>query len=85
MREPHISIKDSSRLVALLEENLATEPEVLAQFQALRASEFKHRSILEELDLGYMEVDLQGVVSRVHPRFLKMTGFSEDELLGTKE
>ena len=84
MREPHISIKDSSRLVALLEENLATEPEVLAQFQALRASEFKHRSILEELDLGYMEVDLQGVVSRVHPRFLKMTGFSEDELLGTK-
>ena len=84
MREPHISSSDSSRLLALLEENLSDNLELVEQVRALRASEFKHRTILEELDLGYMEVDLEGVVTHVHPRFLKMTGFSEGELIGTK-
>ena len=52
--------------------------------KALQASEFKHRTILEELDLGYMEVNLEGVVTRVHPRFVEITGYQEEDLLGTK-
>lgn len=84
MREPHISVSDSSRLLTLLEENLSENLDLVAQVRAIRASEFKHRTILEELDLGYMEVDLEGEVVHVHPRFLAMTGFTEEELVGTK-
>ena len=84
MREPHISMSDSSRLLAMLEENLPDNLDLVAQVRAIRASEFKHRTILEELDLGYMEVDVEGEVVHVHPRFLAMTGFTEQELVGTK-
>ncbi len=84
MREPHISMSDSSRLLAMLEENLPENLDLVAQVRAIRASEFKHRTILEELDLGYMEVGLEGEVVHVHPRFLAMTGFTEEELVGTK-
>ena len=52
MREPHISMSDSSRLLAMLEENLPDNLDLVAQVRAIRASEFKHRTILEELDLG---------------------------------
>lgn len=84
MQRPHISEADSSRLMALLEENLKGREDVLGQLKALQASEFKHRTILEELDLGYMEVNLEGVVTRVHPRFVEITGYQEEDLLGTK-
>ena len=70
--------------MALLEENLKGQTEVLDQLQALQASEFKYRTILEELDLGYMEVDLDGVVTHVHPRFVSMTGYRKEDLVGTR-
>lgn len=70
--------------MALLEENLRGKTEVLDQLQALRASEFKYRTILEELDLGYMEVDLEGLVTHVHPRFVGITGYRQEDLVGTK-
>ena len=84
MQEPHFTAADSSRLVALLEENLKGQTEVIAQLRSLQASEFKYRTILEELDLGYMEVDLEGVVTHVHPRFLAMTGYRDKDLVGTR-
>ena len=62
MQQPHISPADSSRLMRLLEENLQGQTALLSQVEMLRESEFKYRSILEELDLGYMEVDLEGKV-----------------------
>ena len=68
--------------MALLEENLRGKTEVLDQLQALRASEFKYRTILEELDLGYMEVDLEGLVTHVHPRFVGITGYRQADLVG---
>jgi PAS domain S-box-containing protein len=84
MERPHISDSDSSRLMALLEEKLKGQTEVLDQLRALQASEFKYRTILEELDLGYMEVDLDGVVTHVHPRFVDMTGYRQEDLVGTR-
>ena len=50
---------------------------------ALRASEFKYRTILEELDLGFVEVDKDGVVQKVHSRFAEITGYSTEDLVGT--
>ena len=84
MQQPHISPADSSRLMRLLEENLQGQTALLSQVEMLRESEFKYRSILEELDLGYMEVDLEGRVMGIHPRFSAMTGFSASELVGTR-
>ena len=68
--------------MSLLEENLQGQQGMIEQLKALQESEFKYRTILEDLDLGYMEVDLEGVVTKVHPRFLKMTGYAEKDLLG---
>ena len=65
-----------------LEENIKGKPELEALLHALRASEFKYRTILEELDLGFLEVDLEGVILRVHPRFTAITGYAEADLLG---
>lgn len=65
-----------------LEENIKGKPELEALLHALLASEFKYRTILEELDLGFLEVDLEGVILRVHPRFTAITGYAEADLLG---
>lgn len=77
-----MNTQDSSRLIALLEENLQGQQGLLTQLYNLRASEHKYRTILEELDLGYMEVDVKGIIRHVHPRFLSMTGYSSKDLLG---
>jgi PAS domain S-box-containing protein len=49
---------------------------------ALRESEEKYRSILEGMDDVYFEVDLKGDITFVNPSSCKMSGYSEDELLG---
>lgn len=58
------------------EEELQTAQKALAQ------SEVKYRSVLENLELGLMEVDTKGVIRRVYDRFCKMTGYSKEELIG---
>lgn len=47
-------------------------------------SEEKYRSIIENLDLGILEVDMDDRITQAYPRFLKMTGYSEDEIIGKK-
>jgi len=49
---------------------------------ALEQSEVKYRSVLENMDLGLMEVDTKGVIVRVYEGFSKMTGYSKEELIG---
>jgi len=82
MERPFLSHDDSARLMSLLEENLQGQQGMIEQLKTLQESEFKYRTILEDLDLGYMEVDLDGVVTKVHSRFLSMTGYAEKDLLG---
>jgi PAS domain S-box-containing protein len=82
MERPLLTTVDSSRLVSLLEDNLKGQQGVLQQLHQLQESEFKYRSILEDLDLGYMEVDVEGIVVKVHPKFLSMTGYAERDLIG---
>ena len=72
----------SPRVLRDLEENLKAQPDMRKAFQALRASERKHRMLLEELELGTMEVDLKGVIVAVHDRFLAMTGYARKDLVG---
>lgn len=50
--------------------------------KALEKSEVKYRSIIENMDLGLMEVDLDGIITRVYEKFNEMTGYRGDELVG---
>ncbi|MGA9111659.1 MAG: HD domain-containing phosphohydrolase [Smithella sp.] len=50
--------------------------------QKLRDSEDKYRTILEEMDDVYFEVDIKGNIKFVNPSSCKMSGYSKKELLG---
>ncbi len=50
---------------------------------ALRESEEKHRSILENIEEGYFEVDIAGNFTFFNNSTAKIIGYSRDELMGT--
>ena len=52
--------------------------------QALKASEEKYRGIVELAPDGIITVNLKGVITSVNPAFLKLTGYSEDEIVGKR-
>jgi PAS domain S-box-containing protein len=59
-----------------------TEIELEKSQKALEKSEVKYRSIIENMELGLLEVDTKGVIIRVYNRFNEMTGYSGNELVG---
>lgn len=50
--------------------------------EKLRGSEEKYRTILDTLDDGYFEVDLKGNYLFLNDAFCRITGYSENELVG---
>ncbi|MFN6086815.1 MAG: PAS domain-containing protein [Fluviicola sp.] len=50
--------------------------------KALILSEDKYRSIIENLELGLLEVDKQGIIVRAYPQFCLLTGYEPEELKG---
>jgi PAS domain S-box-containing protein len=48
----------------------------------LQESEERYRGILENMELGILELDEEGVISRAFERFCTMVGYEESELLG---
>lgn len=50
--------------------------------KALILSEDKYRSIIENLELGLLEVDKQGIIVRAYPQFCLLTGYKPEELKG---
>jgi len=61
---------------------IQAEKELELARSALTKSEVKYRSVLENMDLGLMEVDLNGLITRVYERFCEMTGYQSAELIG---
>jgi PAS domain S-box-containing protein len=51
--------------------------------EALKQSEERYRTILEEIEDGYQEVDLSGNFTFFNESFCNIFGYSEDELLGS--
>ncbi len=49
---------------------------------ALRVSEEKHRTILETIQEGYYEVDLEGNLTFFNESFRKMFGYPREEMMG---
>ncbi|MBK8654053.1 MAG: PAS domain S-box protein [Haliscomenobacter sp.] len=52
--------------------------------EKIRRSEEKFRSIIENMDLGILEVDALGVIVKPYPRYCQMTGYAAEELIGQK-
>ena len=66
---------------------LATIRDILTRKQAeevLRESEEKYRAILENIEEGYYEVDLEGNFTLFNDALCNITGYSRDELMGMK-
>lgn len=60
----------------------ATEQALHKAKTELQKSETKYRSIIENMELGLLEVDTQGTILRVYDRFNMMLGYKGKELVG---
>ncbi|CCH55143.1 multi-sensor hybrid histidine kinase [Fibrisoma limi BUZ 3] len=65
--------------LSVLKEQLLQVSTTLDQ---LRKSEEKYRGIMNNMDLGLLEVDNDQIIVRAYDRFCQMIGYREDELLG---
>lgn len=45
-------------------------------------NETKYRSLIENMDLGILEVDNDEMITKAYPKFCELIGYSESELLG---
>lgn len=50
--------------------------------EKLTYSEEKYRSIIENMELGLLEVDNEGIIVRPYQRFCELTGYTIEELIG---
>ena len=50
--------------------------------EQIRRSEEKYRGIMDNMELGLMEVDPNQVIVKVYDRFCKAVGYSKEELVG---
>lgn len=56
--------------------------ELLGNKESLKRVEDKYRKIIEDLEFGLIEVDLDQRITKVYPAFCDLTGYTEAELLG---
>lgn len=50
--------------------------------ELIRKSEEKYRGIMNNMELGLLEVDNDQIIIRAYDRFCKMMGYTEEELIG---
>ena len=48
----------------------------------LKKNEEKYRGIIENLDLGILEVNNDGIIVKAYQKYCQLTGYSEEELIG---
>lgn len=64
--------------------NESLERQIHERTDALRYSEEKYRGIIENMDLGLIEVDNADIIRKAYKRFCDLTGYEESELIGQK-
>lgn len=52
--------------------------------ERIMQSEEKYRGIIENMELGILEVDNNDVITNVYQRFCKMVGYEKEELIGKR-
>ena len=55
---------------------------ILETKESLRRVEDKYKKIIEDLEFGLIEVDLEHRITKVYPAFCQLTGYNEEELIG---
>lgn len=55
---------------------------IVEQEKRFQQQERKYHRVLENLDVGIMEVDNDGIVTRAFSKFCDLVGYSEEELIG---
>ncbi|MEW6208502.1 MAG: methyl-accepting chemotaxis protein [Acidobacteriota bacterium] len=83
----HISTRDELQGVAhgfntMMDRLAETAEKAEEQREALRLSEEKYRSIIENIEDGYYEVDLEGSMVFFNDALAKIFGYSAPELMG---
>jgi PAS domain S-box-containing protein len=63
--------------------DILVQMKVKLEEEALRKSEEKYRTILHSLEEGYFEVDLGGNLTFFNDAFVRWSGYSKEELMGT--
>jgi PAS domain S-box-containing protein len=56
--------------------------DIINQKKSLLRIEEKYRRIIEDLEFGLIEVDLDQIITKAYPAFCKLTEYSEEELIG---
>lgn len=64
--------------------NESLERQIQERTEALQYSEEKYRGIIENMDLGLIEVDNDDIIRKAYKRFCELTGYEESELIGQK-
>lgn len=64
--------------------NESLERQIQERTEALQYSEEKYRGIIENMDLGLIEVDNDDIIRKAYKRFCELTGYEENELIGQK-
>ncbi|MEM9324602.1 MAG: ATP-binding protein [Bacteroidota bacterium] len=50
----------------------------------ISGSEKKYQGVMEQLELGLLEIDTQGKITKAYQYFCHMTGYSQEELVGKR-
>ncbi|MFM2206424.1 MAG: hypothetical protein RL213_399 [Bacteroidota bacterium] len=69
----------------ILEHYFAIEEDITEQHEAiirLQLSEEKYRNILQNMDLGLVELDSEGRISYFNDNFIRLTGFTQEDTAG---
>ncbi len=58
------------------------EKEVNRRSKLLKENETKYRSVIENMELGLLETDNNGLILKAYQKFNELTGYEENELIG---
>jgi PAS domain-containing protein len=81
LRRIHIPVYENNKFLGSLYQyqDVTIEKQ---RTDALRQSEDKYRGIIENMELGLLEVDNHDIITKPYPRFCDMLGYQASELIG---